>query len=385
MPHRAPSPGALAAALGGAAAMAAAIGIGRFAFTPILPAMLAPGPLDAAAAGLIASANFAGYLAGALLAAAPRLPGGRDAWLLAALAGSVGTSFAMAGAADFATFALLRFLGGIASAFALVLSTAVVLDRLAAAGRAGLGALHFAGVGAGIAMSAVVLSPPLAGGLAWQGQWIAAGGAALVLALLAMLLLPREGAGGGPAGPPAPAQPLPAALRRWIIAYGLFGFGYVVTATFLVAIVRLDSTLRSLEPLVWLLVGLTAAPSVHLWARLGRRLGPATAFAAAAVLEAAGVAASVLLPGAMGALAGAVLLGGTFMGLTALGMAAARAGAGADARRALGLMTAAFGAGQIAGPALAGGLHAWSGSFVPGSLIAAAALLGAAILVPRRG
>ncbi len=126
----------------------------------------------------------------------------------------------------------------------------------------------------------------------------------------------------------------PRAAFAW--AYSLFGFGYVVTATFLVAIVRANPEMRPVEPWVWVVVGLTAAPSVALWVWLGARLGIARTFAVACLIEAVDVATSVLWPTSGGALLAAVLLGGTVMGITALGLVGGRRLAAGDPRRALG-------------------------------------------------
>src|SRR5690349_17621861 len=148
----------VALALGGLIALAAAMGVGRFVYTPILPVMAEALGLSKAGTGLIASANFIGYLIGALLAGAPRLPGGRRSWMLGALAVSALTTGAMGVVTSMPAFLLLRAVGGAASAFVLVLASALVLDRLAAVGRPGLSSVHFAGVGSGIAVSALVVS-----------------------------------------------------------------------------------------------------------------------------------------------------------------------------------------------------------------------------------
>ena len=135
-------------ATGGLFAIATAIGIGRFIYTPILPPMAEGLHLTKGEAGLIASANFAGYLAGALAAASPRMPGGPRAWLLAALATSAATTGAMAWPDGMVAFLALRFIGGVASAYVLVLASALILERLNAVGQGHLSAVHFSGVGA---------------------------------------------------------------------------------------------------------------------------------------------------------------------------------------------------------------------------------------------
>ena len=137
--------------------------------------------------------------------------------------------------------------------------------------------------------------------------------------------------------------------------------------------------------MVWLVVGIAAVPSVAAWSMLARRYGVTNVFAFAGLVEAAGVVASVLWLDMVGILFAAAVLGGTFMGLTALGLMAARELAPANAGRLLALMTAAFGFGQIIGPAIAGFGHDLSGSYMTPSLLAAAGLCLAAVLARSRG
>jgi len=283
-------------------------------------------------------------------------------------------------------FLALRFAGGVASAFGLVSASALVLDRLAAVQRGRISALHFAGVGVGIALSAALVSGLLAVGADWRALWLASGAASLAAVLAVRWLVPDEpdarprsaAAVGGTAVGVADRG-----LAILVAAYGLFGFGYVITATFLVAIVRDAPETRAVEPLVWIVTGIAAAPSVALWTRMEERVGVPRAFATACLVEAVGVAASVLWTTVSGVLVAAASLGSTFMGITALGLVGARRLSGGDPRRTLALMTAAFGFGQIAGPAFAGLVHDRTGSFVPPSLAAACALVVAAALALR--
>src|SRR4029077_6299759 len=148
----------LTLAIGGLLAMAAGIGIGRFVYTPILPPMIEALHLSKSEAGLIASVNFVGYFLGGLVAAMPGPAGSRRRWLLGALAISAVTTAAMGLTQMLPAFLGLRLIGGIARAFVLLLSSTIALERLAEAGRSGLSALHFAGVGMGIIVSAALVA-----------------------------------------------------------------------------------------------------------------------------------------------------------------------------------------------------------------------------------
>ena len=169
-------------------------------------------------------------------------------------------------------------------------------------------------------------------------------------------------------------------IRSLILAYGLSGFGYIITATFVSDMMRNDPVLQPAEHLVWMCVGLAAAPSVVFWGWIGRLWSVRGAFAVACLIAACGVAMSVLGSGIWPVLLAAGLLGGTFVGLTALGLVSVRRMSVGNPRRNLALMTAAFGLGQMVGPTFAGVLHDSIGSYLAPSLVAAVALVAAAAL-----
>jgi predicted MFS family arabinose efflux permease len=375
---------ALSLALGGMLALASAMGIGRFVYTPILPAMAEALGLTKSAAGLIAAANFLGYLAGALLLALPRLPGSRRAWFLGAIGVGAAAMAGMGLVDAIPAFLLLRFVGGVASACVLVLGSALVLDRLAAAGRSHLAGLHFAGVGLGIAVSAALVDALQAHNAGWRGLWLASAAVAgAALPLCARLVPDGQAALAAAHSAPATAARPARGLAGLNLCHGLFGFGYVVTATFLVAAVRAAPAARTLEAMVWIIVGLAAIPSTTVWGRAGRRFGVLRAYGLACFCAAAGVAVGGAWPAAAGALLASVLLGGTFMGITALGFAAARGLAPQRQRRAFAAMTAAFGVGQASGPVIAGWLMDRTQGFLAPSLLGAAALALAAAIALR--
>lgn len=363
--------------------MAVAMGIGRFVYTPILPGMMDELGLSPADAGWIASANYLGYLLGAFAAAGAWAAGSERLLVLAGLAASALLAASMAFMDSVVVFLLIRFLAGLASAFVMIFLSSIVFSHLAAANRNDLQALHFAGVGVGIAASSLLMAGLVSVSAHWPAGWHWAGLASAVGFLVVALTIER-----GPVSSSAdrrePALDWTAPLVRLIVAYGIFGFGYIVTATFLIAIVRQGDGGRLFETAVWLATGLAAAPSVFLWSGASRRLGPTKTFVLCCIVEAIGVAASVGVGGWVGPLLGGILLGGTFVAATAFGLRAAVLMASQSSRRVLALMTASFGLGQIIGPIVAGLLAERTGSYFAPSMAASLALLiGAGIAWPR--
>ena len=371
----------LVAAIAGFCALALAMGIGRFAYTPMLLPLLEESELTLSAAGLVASLNFLGYLIGALLATRSVFARRRVQWLRAGLACSVLTTAAMALDIGAAGWGAVRLISGVASAFVLVFTSGIVFEHAAREGRPMLGSLLYGGVGAGIALSALLVFVGRDAGWSAALLWWALAGLAGLLALAPWHYLDR---------PPSVALPPRAdrsharadrrALNRLVGSYACLGFGYVITATFLVVMVRRMPDARLLEFWTWAVVGLAGAPSNWLWAKIAARTGAYTAIVAAFVLEAIGVALAAAGQGAASLLLGAALLGGTFMAITALGLGTARELAPDRPDQTIARMTVAFSVGQIVGPAIGGWLAERSGSFAAPSWLAAAVLLAGAAL-----
>ncbi|MBZ9754227.1 YbfB/YjiJ family MFS transporter [Mesorhizobium sp. ESP6-5] len=369
-----PQSTALRYAFAGMIAMAVAMGIGRFVYTPILPGMMEELHLSPANAGWIASANYLGYLVGALAAAGSWAHGRERLLMLGALGASAVLAASMGLTDAMAAFVAIRFLAGLASAFVMVFMASIVFSHIAAAGRGDLQAWHFGGVGLGIAISAAMMTVLVTEHAGWAQGWLWSG-AISAGGFVAVALLVNQGPLINGEVRREPALPKDRSLMKVIVAYGLFGFGYVVTATFLVAIVRQGGGSRVFEAMVWMVAGLAGFPSVWLWQKIAARIGLYAAYALGCFVEVVGVTASVATGGRMGPLLGGVLLGGTFIAITALGLQAARQQAPASPRRIFALMTASFGLGQIIGPIAAGLLAQASGDFFLASIVAAAVLV----------
>lgn len=368
------SPSPLRLAFAGMTALAVAMGIGRFVYTPILPGMMEALHLTPADAGWIASANYLGYLVGALAAAGGWAHGRERMLMFASLAASALLAGLMGLNETMAAFLVIRFLAGLASAFVMVFMSSIVFSHLAEAGRGDLQALHFGGVGLGIAASSALLAILVTEHADWTAGWLWSGAISLAGLLLVALLAGSARPANGVAGR-EPALPRDRSLTKMIVAYGLFGFGYVVTATFLIAIVRQGGGSRVFEASVWMVAGLAGFPSTWFWQKLAGRIGLYAAYAVTCLIEVVGVTASVVVKGASGPLIAGVLLGGTFIAITALGIQIGRQLALQSPRRIFAVMTAAFGLGQIVGPIAAGLLAQASGNYVLASIMAAVALL----------
>lgn len=365
--------------VGGMLACAVALGLGRFAFTPILPVMQAEYGFDAQGSGWLAASNNVGYLIGALWAGAVRTDLGRHRLLGLGFVVLLATLALMPVTASPLVWNGLRLVAGIASAWIFVLASALVIPLLTAAGHARWGGLHFGGVGLGIILAGLVVGWAV-NALGSNAGWLitAALGAAGTMVAWPILAGAHPRGGTAPAAAP-PGSGFPMALLA--AAYFCEGLGYIVTGTFLVAVVRATPAIADLANLSWVLVGLAALPSALAWSFLAERHGYLKVLVAGHVVQAVGVALPALSSHPAAVLAGAVMYGGTFLGIVGMSLAFGRTLNPAGAAKVMGLLTAVFGIGQIIGPVLAAWLAA-QGGWSPALLMASAVvLLGAPLLL----
>ncbi|MBC7907988.1 MAG: YbfB/YjiJ family MFS transporter [Rhodospirillaceae bacterium] len=353
--------------LGGMLALAVALGLGRFAFTPILPVMQAQYGFDAQGSGWLAASNNVGYLIGALWAGWVRSDLGRHRLLAWGFILLVATLALMPATHSVLVWNGLRLVAGIASAWIFVLASALVIPLLTAGGHARWSGFHFGGVGIGIILAGLVIGWAVN---VWGTDtgWLVTAALALVLSLLSWPALRNA----HPRGGTAPSV-VPVAVRFPIsmlaAAYFCEGLGYIVTGTFLVAVVRSTPDLSQYANLSWVLVGLAALPSAAAWSFLAERRGYLPVLLAAHLTQAVGIALPALSNHPVAVLMGAVLYGGTFLGIVGMSLAFGRAITPRNPAFTIGWLTAVFGIGQIIGPVLAAWLAA-QGGWSPALLMA---------------
>lgn len=386
-------------------ALAVAMGIGRFAFTPILPLMIQEGTVHLAQTAWLSSSNYIGYLVGAL----SLLKSNRHPLFVVLGLTLVTLTTWLASLSSFGWLLVLRFLAGVASAWVLVSISAFAINWLKSRQVISSG-LIYTGVGIGITLTGLICSyfifqsatvtiaaqsslSPLSSRL-----WQYLGGIALLATLLVTFLLAKinskspstAAAKANPSkathtNPTSSSIPPPAKLKlaNVLTAYGLFGFGYILPATFLPQIAKQWLSGQSYL-LIWPFFGLAAALSVVLSQGLQRRYNNVSLLGVWRVSQII-MAVGTLLPALWQSLAGlmlsALMVGGTFMVVTMAGLQVAASQVTHYPKYNLSaLMTASFAFGQLIGPLtalIATGKNIWL-ALLPVSAIVL--LIGVALL-----
>jgi len=357
----------------GICALVLTVGLARFAYTPLLPVMRLDAGLTAAGGGWLATFNYLGYLAGTVLVARVGDMQLKFRFYRIGLVLAVVSTGLMGTTTDMAIWGVLRFVAGLSSTAGLLLASGLVLNWLLAHQRRPQLGLHFAGLGVGIAVSGLAAAA-MADQLASSRQWIALGTLAVVFLIPAWAWMPPPAAISSATGANAP--PPPGRRWRWLLIASYFcaGVGFVVSATFIVAILVQTPAFAGHGSWVWVLVGLTAIPSTFAWDRLSNRLGLIRALMLAYALQATSFVLPLLDGGLWAGAASAVLFGLTFAGIVSLTLTVVGRHYPHNPAKAMATLTLSYGVAQIIAPAIAGTLARDSGSY-QGALVLAAIMM----------
>ena len=363
--------------LAGISALILTVGIARFAYTPMLPVMRSEAGLSALAGGWLATINYAGYMLGVLIASA--ISDLRSKFVLYrwGLIAAVATTVATGYTDNVYLWAVLRFASGLSSIAGILLASGLILNWLLRTGQKPELGLHFIGLGLGVALSGLCAAA-MAGRLAWDGQWIALGALGMLFFIPAWFWMPAPAPSDGPHAAGASAN----AGRAWMaILQGIYfcaGFGYVVSATFVVAIVERFPSLSGWGNWIWVLVGLAAVPSSYLWDRIARAIGEIPALMLAFALQTVSILLTALSNTAAANITAAILFGGTFAGIVSLTLALVGRFLPHNPAKAMARLTISYGVAQIIAPAMAGLMARASGDY-RGALFVAGAVMIAGI------
>ncbi len=383
----------------GMVSLGVAMGIGRFAFTPLLPMMLADGVVDLATASWLASANYLGYLLGALACTfQPWLwrrlgihtPIDAPALVLGGLVATTVLTLGMALPWP-QGWPALRFAAGVASAFVFIFTSSWCLAQLARLALPAMGALIFAGPGAGIVLCGLAATVMVA----WRGSaalgWLVFGVLAAALTAAIWPVFARGNQSAAAVTPPAAAAPPHAdgahgatEIALLALAYGLAGFGYIITATFLPVIARQSLPGSAWLDMFWPILGAGVVVGVLVASRIRGPGDQRVRLAVCYLLQALGIAAGLWSPTLAGFAIGSLLLGLPFTAITFFALQEVRRLRPAAPSGLIGLITAMYGTGQIVGPPMAAALLARSRNPAEGftlslQIAAAGLVLGALI------
>lgn len=353
--------------IGGILFLIIAMGISRFAYTPILPLMKDAIGFSTKTAGYLASSNYIGYLAGAILAGIVR--GNKKSILLWSVIINIFSILFMGVTDHIFSWFILRLVAGVTSGFIFVLTSSIMLDYLASRRLAPWSGLLYSGVGLGIVISGLSV-PPLHSYFTWKGTWIGLGVITIIFGVIAIMLWRNL-------HPLKHLESLPkekGTMNRYlpwlIIAYGLQGFGYIVTATFIVDIVHSIPALKSFSSYTWVLVGLAAIPSTFLWISIMNKRNAIYTLCLAFILQIIGVVLPAFSQSMLSIFIAAILFGLTFMGITTMSTAYARQLSPTNSHKVIGVITSVYAFFQMIGPSIAGSLASYTGNYKLALLLA---------------
>ncbi len=351
----------------GVCALVLTMGIARYSFTPMIPYMQTQTGMSEGLAGWLAGWSYIGYLAGLFMVWLMRDLRLKDYFYRYGLFIAVFTTVIMALHDHRLVWYLSRFFAGISTALGFMLGTGLVLKWLIHNNHKQEMGLHFAGAGIGIVVGALVVdyaADSLLGGLDWRGQWFALAGFGLLLLVPAFLLMPFPKSEQIEEAVKIDRSQEPSA--RWLtlltIAYVCAGFSNTVNVTF-TSLITEYIPLENQGTIMWMYVGLAAAPAPFIWDRFARKFGYLNSIRAAFAMNIASNFLMTALVSYSAVLLSSILFGFAFMGIVSLTLTIIGNKYRYRATQVMAQLTLGYCIAQIISPIVAGSIAEISGSF----------------------
>ncbi|MFT7338941.1 MAG: putative MFS family arabinose efflux permease [Marinobacter maritimus] len=329
-------------------------GLGRFIYTPLLPYLVDDGQFTAPEGAAVATWNYFGYLVGAMLAIRWHRISHIRVLLPAFLVVHVITTLFITQIDNLTAISASRWLNGVANGVIFVQAPALILEWLVLRNRASMSGLVYVGVGLGLLVSSGLVTGS-ADWLEGAARWWPAALISIPLAVWGAYRLTRlelqdhEPGGGGKAATTTPL--IDRASIPLFLSYAGAGLGYILPMTFLPLLAKLELEADHwLLNGTWLIVALCTIPAAWLWNKLGTKMGDIPALKLNFLIQLAGVLAAVVLPGAIGLVLCAALVGSTFLGTVLLTQRIGRALQPHQGPRLSAAMVALYGFTQMVGP-----------------------------------
>ncbi|MCH9645028.1 MAG: YbfB/YjiJ family MFS transporter [Proteobacteria bacterium] len=339
------------------------VGVARFAYTSLLPSMLADQTLSLTFSGVLASTNYIGYLLGALFAVFIKDIHAKVKYFRLGLVLCIVTTIMMGIATHDLWLIVSRVMAGFGAAMTLVVGAAIVMVKLNFKDKTKAMGIYFSGIAIALAMADIIARLVLISN-SWQISW-------LVLSLSAALVSPYAWYILSTQQQPQSKNTTHTFDKKifsnfviiLIVAYFTAGVGMVVQGTFLPTIIQSLPGLESFAGFTWLLVGLAGIPSSIIWMRLAHRYGSVNIIIIAMSIQIIGILIPTISHNLYLNLLSGILYGGTFVGLVALFMHLGGKLAGNNPVILMGALTTAYGIGQVSAPLYAAILTSQSGNY----------------------
>lgn len=341
----------LAVILAGIFSIIIGLGISRFVFTSLIPSML-DNFLTITFAGILASLNFAGYLAGAMLSIFIKDINQKVKLFRIGLIIIFITTIMQGFTQNEIVWIICRVLAGFGGAMAFIVGAAIVMTKLKMESKTKAMGIHFSGIGFSILTTDLISRYIIANYNSWEYSWIVLALIGFILSIYSWYILCFD----------EEIQVINTTKHAFdfsvftvfvivlIIAYFTEGVGFVVQGTFLPDIINAIPGLEGMGNFTWTLVGLAGIPSCIIWMRLAHKYGSVNIIIIAMLLQCVGILIPTLTSNMYLNLLSGIFYGGTFVGLVALFMNLGGILSKGNPVVLMGALTTSYGIGQVIGP-----------------------------------